>query len=141
MYTNIDHVVLVVRDLDKAVAVLRDQMGLTLRETRDIPRSKVRVAFFPIGKGNIEVIEPTDPESPPAKFLEEHGEGLYQLSLQVDDLDATLTAIQRNGIDVPRDDLSPPAGAGRRRAYPDKRATLGASIQLIAGPNRYAADS
>ena len=139
MYTNIDHVVIVVKDLDRAIKVFRDQMGMTLKEVRDIPRSKVKVAFFPIGHGNLEVIQPMDPNTSPAKHLAEHGEGIYQVSLAVDNLDNALAALRKNGVAVPREDINPPAGAGRRRAYPATAATMGACFQLIEGPNRYAA--
>lgn len=139
MYVNIDHVVIVVNDLDRAVEVFRDRMGLPLKEVREIPRSRVRVAFFPVGHGNIEVIQPLDPDSEAGKHLARHGEGLYMLSLETSGLDDALDHLQGNGISIARDDLNPPQGAGRRRAYPDAGDTMGAAIQLIEGKNRYAA--
>ncbi|MEE9284803.1 MAG: VOC family protein [Dehalococcoidia bacterium] len=139
MYVNIDHVVIVVSDLDRAVEVFRDRMGLPLKEVREIPRSRVRVAFFPVGHGNIEVIQPLDPESPAGRFLARHGDGLYMISLETGELDQTLEHLKGNGIPITRSDLEPPAGAGRRRAYPDPGVTMGTAIQLIEGKNRYAA--
>src|SRR5215475_14260400 len=100
---RIDHVAIIVRSLEQALLFYRDTLGIIPREIRDVPTEQVRIAFLPMGGpggSEIELIEPTSPDSSLVKFLEKRGEGLHHICLEVDDIDATLQEMRDKGAPV-----------------------------------------
>ena len=75
MLTKIDHLGIAVRSLDESVAYYEKALGLRCEHREEVPSQKVRTAFFSVGETHLELLEPTSPESPIAKFLEKNGEG------------------------------------------------------------------
>ncbi len=76
---RIDHVAIIVRNIEQALAFYRDILGITPRAIKEIPTEQVRIAFLPMGGpggSEIELIEPTNPDSSLARFLEKRGEGV-----------------------------------------------------------------
>ena len=71
---GLDHVAILVSDLDAAIQLYRDVYGLELAEVEEVPTEKVRVAIFGHGTGRIELVSPTGPDSPMAKAIEKRGE-------------------------------------------------------------------
>lgn len=86
MITGIDHIGIAVRSLDEAVACYEQALGLTCNGKEDVPSQKVRTAFFMTGNVRLELMEPTSSDSPIAKFLEKHGEGLHHVAFATDDI-------------------------------------------------------
>src|SRR5260370_30463962 len=94
MPRRIDHVAIIVRNIEQALAFYRDTLGITPREIKEVPTEQVRIAFLPMGGpggSEIELIEPTNPDSSLARFLEKRGEGLHHICLEVDDIHSALT--------------------------------------------------
>src|SRR6266446_661730 len=103
MLRRIDHVAIIVRNIEQALAFYRDTLGITPREIKEVPTEQVRIAFLPMGGpggSEIELIEPTTPDSSLMKFLEKRGEGLHHICLEVEDIDAALQEMQLNGAPV-----------------------------------------
>ena len=107
-HLKIDHLGIAVPSLADAVAAY-EALGFRVEETHDVPTEKVRTAFLPVGESHLELLEPTDPSSVIARFLEKRS-GLHHVCLLVDDLDAALAAMKARG--VPLLDPSPRVGAG-----------------------------
>lgn len=110
--TGISRAILAVRDLDDAVAVYRDRLGIHTRLQAADPARGVRVAVCaPSSGGRIELTSPIDDRGSLARelaaFLRERGEGLYALVLESDDLDATASALRANGVGLRRCDAEP----------------------------------
>src|SRR5690349_22800985 len=84
--SKVHHVAIVVRDMNAALGVYRDQLGLPLDVLLPIESDGVRIAFLPVGESNIELVEPTDPGTGVARFLESRGEGFHHVCLEVDDV-------------------------------------------------------
>ena len=84
---GLDHVAILVSDLDGAIALFRDVYGLALSEVEEVPTEKVKVAIFGHGAGRIELVSPTGPDSPMAKAIERRGEGLHHICLEVPDVE------------------------------------------------------
>ncbi len=95
--TGLDHVAILVSDLDAAVKLYRDVYGLHLDEIEEVPTEKVRVAIFGHGLGRIELVCPTDPESALAKRIREKGEGLHHVCLAVPDIGQAMAALKARG--------------------------------------------
>lgn len=102
MITKIDHVAIVVADLEAALAVYRDALGLPLHHVEEIPAEKVKVAFLPLpqGEAEIELVQPTDDDSGIARFLSRRGEGLHHICVEVADIEAAMADLAAKGLQI-----------------------------------------
>ncbi len=126
---NIDHIAVLVKNLDDALAVWRDGLGMTLAEIQTVPEQDVRVAFLPSGSTQIELLEPMSEESGIGRYLAKRGEGMHHICLEVDDIDATLAELKARG--TPLIDETPKRGAHGRIAFVHPRATRGVLVELV----------
>ncbi len=129
MIEKVDHIGIAVSNLDEALAVYRDTLGLTFCGTEVVAEQKVRVAKLKGGEDTIELLEPTGPDSPIAKFLAKRGPGIHHLCLAVDDIEQTLERFKAKGMRLI--DESPRIGAGGCRiAFVHPQSTGGVLIEL-----------
>jgi methylmalonyl-CoA/ethylmalonyl-CoA epimerase len=132
---RLDHVAICVRDLEAALRVWRDGLGLELLGIEEIPARQVRVAMLRAGDTRIELVQPTSDTSEVSRFLERRGEGLHHVAFAVDDVGAALeTATDAGAIAVPG---AGRAGAGGTRvAFLNPRSVNGVLVELVAaGPS------
>lgn len=131
--TGLDHVAILVADLDAAVAQFRDLYGLGEPEIETVAAEKVRVAIFGHGAGRIELVSPTGPDSPMAKALEKRGEGLHHVCIEVKDILAAMAGLRQAG--APLLDQQPRLGAGGAQvAFVHPKGTRGVLVELRQGP-------
>jgi methylmalonyl-CoA/ethylmalonyl-CoA epimerase len=95
---KINHIGIAVKNIETATPFYRDVLGMNFEGTEEVAEQRVRVAFFQVGESRIELLEPTSPDSPVAKFLEKNGEGIHHVAYEVDDLQATLADLQAKDI-------------------------------------------
>jgi methylmalonyl-CoA epimerase len=126
---KIDHIGIVVRDVQEALRVYETALGLPLREVVDIPDQQVRVAFLPVGESNIELVQPTSGDTGTARFLEKRGEGIHHLCIEVDDIDAALAQLRAH--DVQLIDDAPRQGAHGRVAFVHPKGMHGVLLELV----------
>jgi len=100
MIRKLSHVGIAVASLAEQVPFYRDVLGLQAEGGEEVADQGVRVAFFRAGDVRIELLEPTGPESPIAKFIEKKGEGLHHLAYEVDDAAAAITGLQARGVQM-----------------------------------------
>jgi methylmalonyl-CoA/ethylmalonyl-CoA epimerase len=125
---KINHVAIAVNDLDSSLSFWRDVLGLTLDHVEQVPSQKANVAFFPVGDSEIELVQPTDPESGVGKFLESRGPGMHHLCFEVEDIDASLAVMQEKGVQlINKEPLELP---GRRLAFVHPKSTGGVLVEL-----------
>jgi len=129
---KIDHVAIAVKDLDAAVKTYTANFGFQVRQRTDVAALGIRLAMLPIGDADLELFTPTVADNPPAKFLAERGEGMYVLSLEVDDLDAAVATLTGKGIKVST--AARTADGGGRLVYLSPKSTHGVLLQLIERP-------
>lgn len=98
MLTKIDHLGIAVRSLDESVAYYEKALGLRCEHREEVPSQKVRTAFFSVGDTHLELLEPTSPESPIAKFLEKNGEGIHHVAFATTDIEAQLKGASAAGV-------------------------------------------
>lgn len=98
MYKKINHIGVAVKDLDEAIKLYRDQLGLEFKGTDEVESQKVKVAFFKIGETNIELVAATSPDSPIAKYLEKNREGIHHICFEVDDINKALSSLKERGV-------------------------------------------
>jgi methylmalonyl-CoA epimerase len=129
LVTRIDHIGIVVRDLEHALEAYQVALGLPLEEVVEVPDQQVRVAFVPVGESNIELVEPTSDDSGVARFLQKRGEGVHHLCLEVKDIEAALRQLRAHG--VPLIDRQPRPGAHGRVAFVHPKGMSGVLIELV----------
>lgn len=132
MPKRIDHIAIIVHNIDQALAFYRDILGIAPREIRDVPTEQVRIAFLPLGGpsgSEIELIEPTTADSSLVKFLEKRGEGLHHICLEVDDIKAALQQMQERGAPVL--DQQPRVAAEGRAIFVHPKGTNGVLLELL----------
>lgn len=97
MIKKINHVAIAVNNLEEAARFYQDVLGLTLSDVEVVPGQKTKVGFLRISETNIELVQPSEPDSPLAKFLESRGQGIHHICLEVDDVDAEIEAFVKKG--------------------------------------------
>src|SRR5262245_62703733 len=98
MLTRVHHVGLVVRRLEDGLAFWRDTLGLRVSAEATVRDQGVRAALLPIGRSEIELLEPVDPAGGVAKFLEKRGEGLHHVCFETPDVEAELARAREQGL-------------------------------------------
>ena len=129
MFEKIDHVGVAVKDLEKAIKLYRDQIGLEYKGTEVVEEQKVKVAFFPVGESKIELLESTEPDGPVGKYIEKKGEGVHHLSFRVTNIEEKLEQLKAQGVALI--DEKPRYGAGGARiAFLHPKSTGGVLVEL-----------
>ena len=126
---RVNHIAVVVRDLEAALRVYRDALGLPLESILPIPSDGVRIAFLPVGESKIELVEPTIPDTGIARFLEKRGEGFHHVCFEVEHLAETLMRLAIEGVELIDD--APRKGAEGPVAFIHPRACNGMLVELI----------
>src|SRR5688500_18983887 len=97
-FKKIDHLGIAVPDLQAAIALYETLLGTPVEHLEEVPEQQVRTAFFTVGESHFELLEPTSPDSPIAKFLAGGRRGLHHVCVEVDDLDAALADYRARGL-------------------------------------------
>ena len=124
----IDHLGIAVTSLEQSIAFYQS-LGLAVAHRETVVTEKVDVAMLPAGDSRIELLEPTAPDSPIAKFLEKRGPGLHHIALRVPDLDAAISRLQAGGARLLN---QPRTGAGGHTyVFVHPASTGGVLLELI----------
>lgn len=125
----IDHTGVAVERLEDALPFYENVLGLKLAAVETVADQGVRTAILGTGVGRVELLEPTGPESPIARFLAKRGPGVHHLALRVDDLEAKLAELEAAGVALI--DREPRVGAGGHLiAFLHPKATGGVLLEL-----------
>ncbi|HLM50510.1 MAG TPA: VOC family protein [Solirubrobacteraceae bacterium] len=95
--TRVNHLGVLVDDLDGALAGFRDKLGLELRKTEEYG-GELDIAFLPCGDTQVELIRPQGDGGEVAEWIREHGPGIQHVAFEVDDLEATLAELRERGV-------------------------------------------
>jgi methylmalonyl-CoA/ethylmalonyl-CoA epimerase len=129
---RIHHVALIVAEMDPALALWRDALGLELEVVQEMALDRVRIAFLTIGESKIELVEPTDDSTGVARFLAKNGEGFHHVCFEVANLAETLLRLEIDGIELI--DTAPRKGAEGPVAFLHPRSCHGVLVELIEAP-------
>jgi methylmalonyl-CoA/ethylmalonyl-CoA epimerase len=129
MLTKINHIGIAVTSLEATLPFYRDNLSMPFAGIEEVPEQMVRVAMLQVGESKIELLEPTSPDSPVAKFIEKNGPGIHHIAYEVADVEAAIAKLTANGVRMI--DAQPRAGAhGTRIAFLHPKATLGVLTEL-----------
>lgn len=129
IFSRIDHVGIVVQDLDAALQTYCTGLGFRLIERRIIPEQLVEAAFLDAGNATVELIAPTDSTSGTARFLQNRGEGTHHICFEVEDIVAALAALRGQGLRLI--DETPRQGVHGLVAFVHPKAAHGTMIELL----------
>lgn len=130
---EIDHLGIAVRSLPEAIERWRPIVGEALSPPEEVASQRVRVVFAKVGGTHLELLEPTSPESPIARFLESRGEGFHHVAFHVDSVDAELARLTASGRKVV-DAKSRPGARGCRVGFAHPSAFGGVLVEFVEGP-------
>jgi methylmalonyl-CoA/ethylmalonyl-CoA epimerase len=130
MITKIDHIGIAVKDLEAGLGTYAGALGLESVGTEEIPEQKVVVAMVMAGGVKIELLQPTQPDGPIAKFIGKRGEGIHHIAFRVRDIDGSLEKLESLGVSLI--DKKPRTGAGGSRiAFLHPKGTHGVLVELV----------
>ena len=126
---QINHVAVVVEDMEKALAFWRDALGMDLHELRDVPVEKSQVAFLPLPGSEVELVMPTTDDSGIAKYLAKRGAGMHHICLEVDDIAGMLAQLKSKDIRLINEEPRT-AADGKKYAFIHPESTSGVLVEL-----------
>ena len=127
--TGVDHIGIAVKSIDEALKLWEEVLGIKCTGREEVEEQKVVTAFLPLGDTEVELLEPTSPESPVSKFIEKRGEGIHHLALRVENIEAALEELKGKGIRLI--DEEPRCGAGGAKiAFIHPKAAGGVLLEL-----------
>jgi methylmalonyl-CoA/ethylmalonyl-CoA epimerase len=113
---KINHIAIAVRSLQEHIPFYKDVLNLEYRGTEVVEDQKVRLAVFRVGEVQIELLEPTEADSPISAFIEKRGEGMHHISYQVDDIEGQIAELKKKQVRM-IDDEPRSGGHGSRIAF------------------------
>lgn len=120
---GVDHVVIRVKDIDQGISVWRDKLGMELERTAESEALGIKQAFFPFANGGfLEIVAPTGDDSAVGKAIASRGEGLHTLSMEVDDLTATIADLESKDVQL--------IGVGTPQVFIHPKSANGILVQL-----------
>jgi methylmalonyl-CoA/ethylmalonyl-CoA epimerase len=130
---RIDHVALVVEDINEALAFWQDSLGINLDHQQNIPQEQSVIAFLPVGDSEIELVQPTLKGSGVAKYLQKRGPGMHHICLEVDDIHAMLAQLKAKDVRLIHDEPVL-AENGKKYAFVHPKAAFGVLVELYELP-------
>jgi methylmalonyl-CoA/ethylmalonyl-CoA epimerase len=125
----VHHIGVAVPSIDEAMHFYGDKLGLSLFDSVDLPERQLKVAFVQAANLLIELLEPTDPDTPVARFLERRGPGLHHLCFGTSDIREHLRDLKDKGVELI--DQTPRPGAHGEVAFLEPTAGLGVLVELL----------
>lgn len=131
--TRIDHVAILVGDLDAPLSFWRDALGMEVSKIKDIPAEMAQIAFLPTASSEIELVRPTTSDSGLARQLEKRGPGMHHVCLEVDDIEGMLAQLKAKGVQLINE--TPKVSAdGKRYAFIHPKSAQGVMVELYELP-------
>ena len=130
MFTRVRAVHIAVNNVEEAASEYTEKLGLQVSRSGDMPQMGIKNAILPVGDSVLELIEPLDRQQGAlARFLQNRGEGVYMIALEVDDLEATIKSLQSKEIRLI--DADPESRSRGGPVFIHPKSTHGVLIELI----------
>ena len=131
---RIEHIAIAVKSMTKSREIFETKLGLSLEYEEYLPQYSTRLAMYPIGQTYIELLESDGDNTDTARWISEHGEGLFHICLEVEDIEEALDELKRKGVKLI--DEQPRIGhANSRIAFIDPKSTGNVLIELMEQSN------
>jgi methylmalonyl-CoA/ethylmalonyl-CoA epimerase len=130
---HIHHIAILVENLDTSLSFWQDILGLYPSKVTEIPEESARIAFFPLGESELELVQPISADSGLSRYLEKRGPGMHHLCLEVTDLSALLVHLKASGVQLINDEPKIGEG-GKLYAFIHPKSANGVLIELYQLP-------
>ena len=131
---RIDHIAVLVEDIDTTLSFWRDALGIDLSHTTDVPAEMAEIAFLPVGASEIELVKPTSSDSGLARYLEKRGPGMHHICLEVDDILGMIARLQEHGVQMINAEPRTSAD-GKKYAFVHPKSAGGVMVELYELPH------
>lgn len=136
MLKKINHIAIAVSNIEKGAEFYQDVLGLSLSDVEVVAAQKTKAGFLRIGETNIELVQPSEPDSPLVKFLETQGQGIHHICFEVDDVEEEVNAFLEKGATMV--DQKPRPGAHQTKvAFVHPKSSSGVLIELCELPKNH----
>jgi methylmalonyl-CoA/ethylmalonyl-CoA epimerase len=130
---RIDHIAVLVPDLEGTLEFWRDALGMDLSHIEDVPAEKAQVAFLPVAGSEIELVRPTTNDSGLARYMEKRGPGMHHICLEVDGIEGMLAQLKEKGVQLINE--TPVVGSGGKKyAFIHPKSANGVMVELYELP-------
>jgi methylmalonyl-CoA/ethylmalonyl-CoA epimerase len=130
MLSAIDHIGVAVEDLDEAIALHQDKLGMTLVHRETVSEQGVEAVLLDVGDSHVELLQPLGPDTAVGKFLARRGPGLHHVAYRVDDVEDVLRQLAAAGVRLI--DEQPRSGIRNSRvAFVHPAATGGVLTEIV----------
>ena len=134
MLNRIYHLGYAVEDIEAASEFYRENFGAAPGEPEEVEEQGIVATMFRVGESQIELVQPTRPDSPVGRFLQKRGEGIHHVAFEVGDLEEALAELKRNGVELI--DEEPRRGAGGMKiAFVHPQGAFGVLTELVELPH------
>ncbi len=130
---RIDHIAVLVNDLEAPLNFWQEALGLELTHIQDVPAELAQIAFLPTGGSEIELVRPTTLDSGLGRYLEKRGPGMHHICLEVDDIDGMLAQLKEKGVQLINEEPKVNAD-GRKYAFIHPKSANGVMVELYELP-------
>jgi methylmalonyl-CoA/ethylmalonyl-CoA epimerase len=130
MLGRIDHIGVATDDLDGAIALYEETLGMPVAHRETVESQGVEAVLLDVGEGHVELLRPLGPDTPVGKYLEKKGPGLHHVAYAVEDIDGVLGSLKEAGIEMI--DSEPRVGIRDSRvAFVHPRSTGGVLTEIV----------
>ncbi|MET1031773.1 methylmalonyl-CoA epimerase [Domibacillus tundrae] len=126
---KVDHIGIAVLSMQESLVLYTEQLGMMHMKTETVASQGVTVAFLDAGNIKLELLEPTGPDSPVAKFIEHRGQGIHHIAYKVENIEERIAEIKDKGIQM-INDVPKPGAAGASVAFMHPKSTGGVLMEL-----------
>ena len=128
-FKRVEHVAIAVKNMAKMQEIFENKLGIKMEYEEDFPKYNTKIAMYPVGETYLEVLESNDPKTETSRWIDEHGEGLFHICLEVEDIDTALTELMEKGVKL-IDEVPRIGHGGARIAFLDPESTGDLLIEL-----------
>ena len=130
---GIEHIGIAVENIDQSAPFWKTILGISLTTNEEVKEQGIVTDIFDTGKGKVELLEATSPDSPIAKFIEKRGQGIHHICFQVDDIHGAIRELINAGVNVISEE--PKVGAeGYLVTFIHPKSTGGVLVELAEKP-------
>lgn len=126
---KIDHIAIVVPEIDEALGFWRDALGLELSHLEEVPEQETLVAFLPAGESEVELVKPTTDTSGMARYMAKRGPGMHHICFEVEDIESMLVRLKEQGVQLINEEPTIGAG-GKKIAFIHPKSAGGVLVEL-----------
>ena len=128
-FKRVEHIAIAVKDMDSVKRMFEETLGLSLEYQEHLEEHSTKLAMYPVGETYLELLEGTAPSSITSKWIDERGEGLFHICLEVEDIRGALAELKGKGVKL-LDEEPRPGHGGSLVAFIDPKSTMNLVIEL-----------